>query len=353
MARIFLSSTVQDLRAFRDAVRHALVQEDHHVVGMGTYFSTGTRPVEQVKADIEDCDYLIGLVAWRRGFVPEKDNPKQKSITEIEFDWAKKNGVKRLFFLLDEKVPWPPVLMDLRSGDLQRVLGLREKLMKASIVSFFHDPDDLAEKVVFSLWPFHKRPYGEAPTAHLLRRYFADNVLSFDLIARGAARLRHMVDRSGFRPKLIVGLNPGGLVAASALIRDSRIPVGVVWTQTVGPSGRSNKVVSYAGLPEKERAFRDTTTPEENQILLVDVKHKGGESLRAVVERLKEEYGGSIDVRVAVVLGYGGSDPSRYTPVRKREPWCVRFQAGEHELAGFVAWYTDASPSELDPVAEL
>ncbi|MCH7664061.1 MAG: DUF4062 domain-containing protein, partial [Chloroflexi bacterium] len=52
---------------------------------------------------VDDCDLCILLVAFRRGHVPDGET---KSITQMEYEYAVKNSVDVLLFLLDDEAPW-------------------------------------------------------------------------------------------------------------------------------------------------------------------------------------------------------------------------------------------------------
>ena len=40
-------------------------------------------------AQVQEADLFIGLIGMRRGWEPPDDNPEKRSITEMEYDWAK------------------------------------------------------------------------------------------------------------------------------------------------------------------------------------------------------------------------------------------------------------------------
>src|SRR5688572_16643111 len=150
--RIYVSSTFEDLNAYRTACIRVLRQLGHEVVSMEDYVAESSIPVHKVVTDVKSCDLYIVLVAWRYGFIPELSRVTvdvagavkgQTSITDYEYQAAAEGGVRRLAFLLHERAPWPPHLMDgfSRSGetgsDLTRVLAFREKLQRDQMVSFF------------------------------------------------------------------------------------------------------------------------------------------------------------------------------------------------------------------------
>jgi hypothetical protein len=147
MARIYISSTYQDLVQHRDAVTKVLRQMQHEVVGMEDYASSDERPLDRCLRDVQSCEVYVGIFAWRYGFIPAEGGGK--SVTELEYRAAEKSGVPRLPFLLKDDAPWPPQFMDaVGSAVRDSAIGkLREELWAARIGRTFVTPDDLAASV--------------------------------------------------------------------------------------------------------------------------------------------------------------------------------------------------------------
>ena len=92
MAKIYLSSTYSDLKECREVVYRTLRQMRHDVIAMEDYVATDSRPVDKCLADVAACEVYVGIFAWRYGSIPPKDNPDQKSITELEYRKAFQEG---------------------------------------------------------------------------------------------------------------------------------------------------------------------------------------------------------------------------------------------------------------------
>lgn len=146
MAKIYISSTYGDLREFREEVYRALRQLRHDVVAMEDYAASDQRPLDVCLADVAASDIYVGIFAWRYGFIPPRDNPERRSITELEFRRAAASGKTCLIFLLHEDVPWPPSLMEKGEGG-EKLQRLRAELMDKHSVDFFRNKDDLARRV--------------------------------------------------------------------------------------------------------------------------------------------------------------------------------------------------------------
>lgn len=147
MAKIYISSTFTDLREYREAVYKMLRRLEHDVISMEDYVATDQRPLAKCLADVAACDVYIGIIAWRYGYIPDRDNLEHRSITELEYRKAAELGKPCLVFLLDENKPWPRNADDKVTGEGERGLrieALRKELATERLASFFDTPDMLA-----------------------------------------------------------------------------------------------------------------------------------------------------------------------------------------------------------------
>jgi hypothetical protein len=142
---VYISSTYNDLREYRESVYRVLRGLGHDVVAMENFVASDQRPLDQCLAEVAASDLYIGILAYRYGYVPESDNPDGISITQLEYRHASALGLPRLVFLLSEDTPWPRRFMD--SGDGRRIEAFRDEVRRNLRVSFFSDPDDLALQV--------------------------------------------------------------------------------------------------------------------------------------------------------------------------------------------------------------
>lgn len=147
MPKIYLSATYIDLKAYRDAVYRILRKLRHDVIAMEDYVATDAYPLHKCLADVAGCNVYVGLVGWRYGYVPDRDNPARQSITELEYRQAGESGVPRLLFLADKEASWPDEFRDTHTGggeNGQRIAAFRAELENAKLVSYFRTPDHLA-----------------------------------------------------------------------------------------------------------------------------------------------------------------------------------------------------------------
>jgi HEAT repeat protein len=143
MARVYVSSTYQDLRECREGVRLALQRLRQEDVAMETYVAEPERPVDKCLKDVAACDLYIGVFAWRYGHVPEGSS---RSVTEMEYRTAVQHGKDRLIFLLEEHAPWPWSMIEKGPGT-ERIEALRDELKREHLCSFFSTAQELATLV--------------------------------------------------------------------------------------------------------------------------------------------------------------------------------------------------------------
>lgn len=159
MAKVYVSSTFNDLKDCRARVNLALRKVGHEDVAMEYYAAGDGRPVGRCLADVAACDLYVGLFAWRYGYVPVGDNPGGLSVTEMEYREARRLGKPCLIFLLREDAPWPRTLMD---RDATRVEDLRAGLSANHVVGFFTSAEDINDAVYPAVYRWSEE-HGQLP----------------------------------------------------------------------------------------------------------------------------------------------------------------------------------------------
>jgi len=145
MAKIYISSTFEDLIDHREAVYKTLRQWGHDAIAMEDYVASDDRPLDKCLKDVSDSDVYIGLFAWRYGYIPPD---QKKSITALEYDCARKNKKPCLIFILDEEADWKRKFMDKPDTNIE---NLRQELQNNHMVEFFTTIEDLKTCVLKSL----------------------------------------------------------------------------------------------------------------------------------------------------------------------------------------------------------
>jgi hypothetical protein len=143
--RVFVSSTYSDLRGYREAVASALRRLTLIPVRLEDFGPPDRPPLAAALHAIDSSDIVVVLVAWRLGYIPPETD---KSLVELEYERALKDGKPTLCFLLDEDQPWPPSQID---SDYSGVTKFRDRLRARHLVSTFTTPEDLAAKVAVAV----------------------------------------------------------------------------------------------------------------------------------------------------------------------------------------------------------
>jgi hypothetical protein len=97
MARVYVSSTVADLRRERRAVMDWLVAAGHQPVH--SYLPNSDSVRDSCLKDLDGCDVYVLLLGYRYGSQPAEDNPEGLSITRLEFRRAGQSGIPRIALL--------------------------------------------------------------------------------------------------------------------------------------------------------------------------------------------------------------------------------------------------------------
>jgi hypothetical protein len=64
MARIYISSTYEDLKKEREAAAQAVRRLGHQSVYMEDYVASPQFPVDKCLQDVKSCDVYVGIFAW-------------------------------------------------------------------------------------------------------------------------------------------------------------------------------------------------------------------------------------------------------------------------------------------------
>lgn len=144
---IFVSSTYEDLKAYRDEVERSIICMNQTIKGMEFFGSTPERPLDKCLQTVRECRLYIGIIGMRYGSVEEDSG---KSFTELEYDEAVKNRIPVLIYILDENHPIASRFVDKGEG-AEKLEAFKTRLKKAHVVSSFTTPADLGKKVTQDL----------------------------------------------------------------------------------------------------------------------------------------------------------------------------------------------------------
>ncbi|NIM12217.1 MAG: DUF4062 domain-containing protein [Candidatus Aminicenantes bacterium] len=144
--KVFISSTYEDLKEYRERAIEVVNRYACQPVAMEFFMSQPQEPTEVCKEKIEECDIFVGIYAHRYGFVPKGQT---KSITEQEYELAKKSGKDCLCFIVDKDHSWKPAFIEFeKRKELEVFL---KDVREQNIVSTFTSTSDFEIKLSTSL----------------------------------------------------------------------------------------------------------------------------------------------------------------------------------------------------------
>ena len=136
--KVFVSSTYEDLKSYRAAVRRAIERLGHQPIMMEDFVSSSKPPKKECLDRVRDADILVGIYANRYGFIPRGDN---NSITEQEYRFAKDRGKDVFCFL---SADWQSNQPD----DKEPFGKFIARIQRNHTVTFFKTPEELVGLVI-------------------------------------------------------------------------------------------------------------------------------------------------------------------------------------------------------------
>jgi CheY-like chemotaxis protein len=225
--KIFISSTFEDLRTYRDRVADAIERLGQERIRMEVF---GARPEGTVKASLDDvarADAFIGIYAHRYGYVPVGSD---KSITEAEFEYALTCNIPLFCFVANEEYPWLPKHVETEPGR-SKLRALKERIASSVVRDTFTTEDDLAFKVGAALGHFLIQHTVRMGLHAASKRQYAGSSRTQDQIARRAERLAPII--RGARV-LIVNDVPDEMGHVTRILREIGLEVVVATTTDMG-----------------------------------------------------------------------------------------------------------------------
>ncbi|MBF0536592.1 MAG: DUF4062 domain-containing protein [Nitrospirae bacterium] len=151
--KVYISSTYEDLKDYRDAVMKALRKIEAQHVNMEDYYAKDDRPVDVCLADVAKCDIYVGIFARRYGFIPDDYT---QSITELEYRKAVELNKPTFNFLLKDEVDWPNQYCAI-DNDKRWLNKLKDELKGKKTVAWFTGCHDLAQEVMAAVAGHQKK----------------------------------------------------------------------------------------------------------------------------------------------------------------------------------------------------
>jgi len=144
--KIFLSSTYEDLKEYRDAAFNAIHSIGYYCEDMKNWPAYNQNGSVFSIEKVSQCDVFILILAHRYGSVDPKTHC---SIVELEYNKAKELKIPILAFFLDENIPWPPKYIEW--SNKEKLNNLKKTITTDTVIKIFKSPYDLAAKVTQAL----------------------------------------------------------------------------------------------------------------------------------------------------------------------------------------------------------
>ena len=146
--QVFISSTYSDLVEERKKVLDILLMADCIPAGMEAFVATDVEQFEVIKKVIDLCDYYILIIGQRYGSINQDTGI---SYTEMEYDYAIKNKIPVLVFVLDEQIVLPDDKKENEPDKVERLKAFRAKALTNRLCSIWKNTDELVGKVAVSI----------------------------------------------------------------------------------------------------------------------------------------------------------------------------------------------------------
>lgn len=162
--QVFISSTSKDLADYRQAAINICNRLQLAPIAMEFFSAMGSGATNGSRKKVEESDLYVGIFAHRYGYI---EDGFDKSVTEIEFDFAGDRGLDRLCFLVKPDYPWPPELIDYEHRD--QLLAFKQKVNTSLIRAEFTTLEDFQVKLIQALteWLKQRTTIDPKENAHL------------------------------------------------------------------------------------------------------------------------------------------------------------------------------------------
>lgn len=217
--RVFISSTCEDLREYREAAREAALTAGFFPLMMEYWTAGSNPPLTKCLDEVHKSDVLVVLIAHRYGWVPvEQTEGERKSITMLECEVVQSMEKEVLPFIVDCSTSWPferyeeYLLIELfRKGELTqekvseikdniaRLNSFKKEIKRVNIIKTFTSSAELKGLVVAALYEWlrlHPQFAGDVgpivghqdPTSYLRLLYAGTSFIDIRGLQVGAGR---------------------------------------------------------------------------------------------------------------------------------------------------------------------
>jgi tetratricopeptide (TPR) repeat protein len=138
----FVSSTSLDLADWRKQIAELLQNAGLEPLGMEQFPALSRDAFDGSARMVARSDVFVGIYARRYGTL----GASQRSVTEEEYETAKKNKIPRLCFVLDDRAPWPDEWVEDEPG-ASRLAAFKKTIEQDQVAKRFTTLEQLSIEV--------------------------------------------------------------------------------------------------------------------------------------------------------------------------------------------------------------
>lgn len=155
MSNVFISSTYEDLKEYRQAAIEVCRRLGLEPIAMEEFEASGQPTTENSIDRLNSAHVYVGIFAHRYGRTDDRYGGR--SVTEIEFDHAGKCQLERLCFLVKPEHPWNPTLMEQEHGSRDKLQDFKRKISEEVSWQSFTTLEDFESKLEDALRKWQKQ----------------------------------------------------------------------------------------------------------------------------------------------------------------------------------------------------
>ena len=156
--RVFISSTSQDLKEYRQLAKDACIDAKMFPIMMENFVPEDANALQKCYDELRQADVLVGIYAHRYGYAPtssvtytdEKGNLRTgdgvTGITEWEYLWAKEMGMPIIILMIDPDADWKVSLIEHEKK--AQLDAFKKKIGIELVYKSFTDKHDFHVKIV-------------------------------------------------------------------------------------------------------------------------------------------------------------------------------------------------------------
>lgn len=149
--QVFVSSTYEDLKEERKEVTQAILECDCFPAGMELFPASNRSQWDIIKKVIDESDFYLVVIAGRYGSMGIDDSGAKVSYTEMEFDYAMKNGKPILALIHEDIDQLPSSKTEKNANKIRKLKKFYEKACAGRVIKKWNNKDNLKSAVLSAI----------------------------------------------------------------------------------------------------------------------------------------------------------------------------------------------------------